>query len=87
MASALVGGASGHCQNLSVRFFSGEGSHQRLVYGRDGGNGRHRSFLREPHTLRCGERHLTCDRALSQQTRVPTESSILVGPNTSSAQQ
>ena len=43
VASALVGGASGHCQKLSLRFFSGEGSPQRLVYGRGGRNGRHRS--------------------------------------------
>ena len=30
VASALVGGASGHCQKLSLRFFSGEGSHSGL---------------------------------------------------------
>ena len=43
VASALVGGASGHCQKLSLRFFSGERSPRGLVYGRGGGNGRHRS--------------------------------------------
>ena len=53
VASALVGGASGHCQKLSLRFFYGERSCGGLVYGRGGGNGRHRSSKSQPRTP-CG---------------------------------